>query len=538
MNRDDDLNAPSMTRAAHIATGAKVRAAHAADWLAVGIIIAATLITSLAQYEVDYEVTLLPWLLSRGWIMYRDVVDQHPPLLPTLLAAGGGDPGPLLHALVALQHLALLSLTYLVARRLFGWGAGLFSLALVEAWSVALDSMRLWYDSVLGLLYLLVLFVIAGTDQPAHPGEERHSDRRFLYRSLVCGLLLAVALLIKQHALVALPFVFAAVVWGDIPRVRARSVVAFLAGFALPLVLTALLLLAGGALSAAWYWIVEYSLTSSYASDAARRPGPDEWWRLVSFLLPAVAACLLLMLRRRAAGGEWRVKGNSSSFPFPSSSIVALSGFLLSGSLLAWPRYAPFHLQAAVPVISILAGFVFARAFGALRTRRVKAKLVAAVALALLGISALAGASGWVRMVQTYLYIGPASAPYAESIAPLRAWVSAHGAGSPVFIYDLDPLLYRALAVEPPRPWAPQLPWILEAQDTRAALWAGVENARPPVALAPAGAWDAVPLAGPEYGLPRLRRDYREGGRFLVTIYSQTPAVEIVGLLRSDVPNR
>ncbi len=529
MKHEGEHTAHGSLLAMRVASAPNIKAVLAADWLAACIIVAATLVASLAQYEVDYEVTLLPWLISRGWVMYRDIVDQHTPLLPTLLAPGGGDPGPLLHALVALQHLTLLCLTYVLARRLFGWAAGLFSLALVEVWSVAFDSMRLWYDSVLGLIYLVVLLVITSEKtEPAQPQERSDADRRLLYQSLAAGVLMSVAVLIKQHALIAVPFVVATIVWRSRPS-WTRALIGFTMGVAVPLATAAILLFTNGALNAGWYWTVEYSLTSNYVRAAALPPGRGEWWKFAAFFLPAVAAAMLLIIRRGCplGGGDLR-----------ASVLITLVGFLLAGSLPAWPRYGAFHLQALVPVVCILAGFVFFRVVHTWRSGRIKHSFATATALALLGVCALVGAGEWVRAIQTSLYLGPARAPYADSITPLREWVATHGAGSPVFIYGLDPLLYRALEVIPPRPWAPQLPWILEAQPTEADLWAGVERARPLVALAPASAWDSSPLAGPEYGVPRLRQEYREAGRFRIAIYKQSPAVNVVGLLRSDGSRR
>src|SRR6476660_8202728 len=34
----------------------------------------------------DQETALYPWLMNNGWILYRDIRDQHAPLFPSLLA--------------------------------------------------------------------------------------------------------------------------------------------------------------------------------------------------------------------------------------------------------------------------------------------------------------------------------------------------------------------------------------------------------------------------------------------------------------------
>src|SRR5512133_345519 len=91
---------------------------------ALGVALAAALAWG-RQWFVDYEVALLPWLLRRGAVLYRDVADQHPPLFPALLALVDGDPGlPLRAVTVGLQALTL-ALTYAAARRWGGAVAGL-----------------------------------------------------------------------------------------------------------------------------------------------------------------------------------------------------------------------------------------------------------------------------------------------------------------------------------------------------------------------------------------------------------------------------
>ncbi len=56
----------------------------AIGWVSGVFIAACGLLTLLTPYEVDHEMTLLPWLMGKGWRLYGDLVDQHPPLLTWL----------------------------------------------------------------------------------------------------------------------------------------------------------------------------------------------------------------------------------------------------------------------------------------------------------------------------------------------------------------------------------------------------------------------------------------------------------------------
>src|SRR5439155_14566020 len=122
---------------------------------------------------------------------------------------------------------------------------------------------------------------------------------------------------------------------------------------------------------------------------------------------------------------------------------------------------------------------------------------------------------------------------------PLRAWVDAHAPpGAPIVVQDLDSMLYRILEREPPRPWTPRLPWMLAVQDNAARWWAAVAQARAPVALVPASAWDQATQPGTNSGAARLRNDYHEAARFQLVVYPLAPVVPVVGLLRNDDAGR
>src|SRR5215211_6317644 len=129
--------------------------------LAAAVIILAAGLAWRTQYFVDGETTLLPWLVGRGWVLYRDLIDQHPPLFPALLAVlSNGDPGPPSQGVIVGWRVLTLLLTYVVALRWAGVAAGLTAVLLTEAWLTAFDGTHLWYDSALAPVYLGVLALL------------------------------------------------------------------------------------------------------------------------------------------------------------------------------------------------------------------------------------------------------------------------------------------------------------------------------------------------------------------------------------------
>jgi hypothetical protein len=476
-----------------------------------------------AQHYVDYETSLLPWLVGRGWRLYADIVDQHPPLFTGLLSlAGGGDPGlPLRVAIIGL-HFLTLGLVYRVAARLAGAGGGLVALVLAAVWLMPFEAMHLWYDGALGLVYLGIAYCAlrAVGRTPVTGLEGSGGGWGFL-----AGLLLGVGVLVKQHAIVALPFVLLSI-WPGKQGRPVRRVALFCGGFASPLLAALALFTWHGTLDRAWYWLVEYSLAGGYSYASALPPEPGEWALLAALYLPL-------------AGFAGAIKGRQvATYP---ALWLTISGLAVAASATIWPRYGRFHLQGAIPILAVAGGVGAAWLWREWRLGLVgRGRTMAVVAgLMLVAISGMVGAGEWARTLFTQAQSGPPQAPYAATLGPLRAWVDAHAvAAAPLFLYQLDPLLYRVLEREPPRPFVPQLPWIVSSSTSESDLWAGVERANPPVALAPAEWWDGFgsnPLAVREGW---LHRTYREGGRFTLISYQGAHPVSVVGLLRDDGQGR
>jgi hypothetical protein len=476
-----------------------------------------------AQYYVDYETSLLPWLVGRGWRLYADVVDQHAPLFTGLLSfAGGGDPGLPLHVVIIGVHLLTLGLVYLVAVRLAGATAGLIALVLAAVWLMPFEATHLWYDGALGLVYLGIAYCVLRIADGLFVGGAAGWQWFWV---LAAGLLLGVGVLVKQHAVVALLFLLPGV-WLSKKEGHTRRVALFCAGLALPLLAALALFVSQGTLGRAWYWLVEYNMAGGYAEGSALSPEQGDWALIVALYVPLASFVITLTNRRVAT--------------YPRLSMTML-GLALAATVTIWPRYGRFHLQGAIPIIAVAggAGTVWLwREWRPGLTGRGRTIAVGA-GLMLIAINGMVGAGEWARTLFTQVRLGSQQAPYAPTVGPLRAWVDANAEpGAPLFIYTLDPLLYRVLEREPPRPFVPQFPWVLSSGTNEADLWAGVERAEPPVALAPVEWWDGFGTSGLMVREGWLHRAYREGERFALVNYPGAPPVNVVGLLRDDGQDR
>ncbi len=437
------------------------------------------------------RVILQPWLLASGYVPYEQIVDLHPPLMPMLLAAMRvGVPDGLLLAKLVLVFLLSLStvLVYFAARRSAGPLAGLFAVLFLVLWSPSVEGGKLWYESFLAPLYVMSLFFF---DAPRRP------FRSWLLAGLLCG----VAVLVKQHAALG---VAAFGLWnlalgrrqGRSWQCLRRECVALVIGFLLPL--AALLgwqALRAGNLSGLFHWTVEYVLFGDYRQMARHGFSLAQLGRV----LPAF---LLLPLALFVLPQRWK-KGDPDGAKIGWGVVL-----LLVGSFTLYPRYAPFHLQAVLPVLAWLSavGLVLLwRSLG--RTgRRV---LAGAVSLLVLCWIFTAGsvyrslfASGPGRRIWEYSDLATLETQLEAQIGP---------AGSIYLLPDDEATanLYYRLGRLPPRYWVFGYPWYLTGAVERQMLSA-LREASPQWIVYFPGRW-AIEQTAPGI-LAYVRWHYRLAG--------------------------
>lgn len=513
--------------------GTAVRAGRLGVWLATPaaavIIAVGTVLCWSTRYVVDYEMSLLPWLISRNWLLYRDAIDQHTPLLPTLLAwLGAGDPAALHYVIVAL-HLLILILTWLAARIIAGPVAALLAVIFTELWLISFDGTHLWYDIALAPFYLAIVALLCAR-------TPLNNRRAALAVSLLAGLLLGLATLIKQHAILALPIV-ALVLYLLSKGNRKARLVALFAGFVLPILVAGAYYAANSALGDALYWTVAYTFDSDYVRLASLSPSASEWATLLLLYAPALAGLLMLITRTSRV---------------PRTTLILLLGLIAVATFAAYPRYGRFHLAAAVPLLSVLAGTLLtdvgrtwrlggevtgpsSSRFTLHASRLVRSSLFRSAIIVLVVASFVGAGLLWLDAQKIASLSGRPEPPYSGTIAPLRNWVDAHAPpGASIAMYGLDPLLLRVLEREPTRPYIPLLRWIFFTRGREEQFWEGISAAQPAVALVSGTGWADSPQPGTATIESRLRYNYHEVARFPVVLLPGATPVQVVCLLRNE----
>jgi MFS family permease len=337
------------------------------------------------------------------------------------------------HLGLLLVNLASIVLLFRLAQRLFGSTAAVVAAAAYGLLSLQRETLGLFAHAT----HMIVLWVLAGS--LGLLAAQESGRRRDWFAS---GVLLGVAVLMKQHAVFFVPLgVIAMVVavrqW---PARRARlpgDGLAFVGGVALPPALTFLALAAAGVLGTAWFWVVRYA--AAYVSEV---PPAQGWENLRRFFVPilrtapllwglAAAGLVVLALGRPPRGRRW----------MPVS-------LLLLAALAAAPglHFRPHYFIVMLPAVALLAGVAMAGAHRALRTIApggVAGAIVALVSLGILGVSFLPQADLLLRTpparVARIVY---GAEPFPEAVEVAR-YIRAHSSPDErIVVLGSEPEIY------------------------------------------------------------------------------------------------
>ena len=286
-----------------------------------------------------------PWLLQRGSVLYENITDIHTPLLPLLLSLLGpvfSDGLECAKVTVVVLLSCTTLLTFLAGRRTAGWLGGLWVMWFFVTWSPTYSFGKLWQESLLALLYVLLLLIY-----------EPCADSRSVSSCVLLGTIGGTAVLVKQHAFLVLG---ALLLWNGFERWRLsrRTNVAVRETVLIGLAATWPLLVflvyhwaQGGTLKSFLYWTVGYALTSNYGTLAVQLPDIYQVGAVSSSFIVLPAAVLRFVdLRRRGDQAWWKVGW----------------GLLLvgAGAATVYPRFEMYHLQTILPVVAWLSSWAFA----------------------------------------------------------------------------------------------------------------------------------------------------------------------------------
>ncbi len=275
-----------------------------------------------------------------------------------------------IHLGLLLINVATIALIFFVGRRLINTVAGITAAASYAVLSVS--------PSVLGLAAhatnFVVLFVLGGIllllKEQAVTALEPSQPKR-LVQLFASGLLFGIGALMKQPGVLFIPFGAIYIVWNDLNgrlflnRMFLRIVI-FVAGAAVPLGVTSLILWRAGVLDTFWFWTVNYA--RQYGSLVPLSQAPQIFSRSANEVV--LTAWPIWTLAGIGALTVWdhRIR----------ASIFFLIGFLFFSALAVCPGFffRTHYFILVLPAVSLLAGAAISKLTGILEGRLILLRLV------------------------------------------------------------------------------------------------------------------------------------------------------------------
>jgi len=275
-----------------------------------------------------------------------------------------------IHLGLLLINVATIALIFFVGRRLINTVAGITAAASYAVLSVS--------PSVLGLAAhatnFVVLFVLGGIllllKEQAVTALEPSQPKRLL-QLFASGLLFGIGALMKQPGVLFIPFGAIYIVWNDLNgrlflnRMFLRILI-FLAGAAVPLGVTTLILWRAGVLDTFWFWTVNYA--RQYGSLVPLSQAPQIFSRSANEVV--LTAWPIWTLAGIGALTVWdhRIR----------ASIFFLIGFLFFSALAVCPGFffRTHYFILVLPAVSLLAGAAISKLTEILEGRLILLRLV------------------------------------------------------------------------------------------------------------------------------------------------------------------
>jgi hypothetical protein len=288
--------------------------------------------------------------------------------------------GQTIHAIhfgLLLVNAATIALIFLLGRRLIDSKAGIAAAACYAVLSLSPSVLGLAAHAtnfvvlpILGGMLLLLNKQQMMIFQPAQPNQ-------FL-RLFISGSLFGTGALMKQPALLFIPFGALYIFWDDqrgpfAPKRTLLRILIFLSGAIVPLGVTCLILWRAGVLDRFWFWTIDYAW--QYGRLVPLAQAPRIFFESASEIVLTGWALWILA----GIGAFFGVCDNRLR---PST--VFLIGFLFFSALALCPGFyfRPHYFILVLPAISLLSGVAMSKLFDFVATRMILIKLLPLLLLA------------------------------------------------------------------------------------------------------------------------------------------------------------
>jgi len=296
-----------------------------------------TLIFLLNPHYIELTGVLETWLPYKGLVYYKDFAAYHFPLgrlilLPLhLLTNWNLEFDPLVGLVTGITSLVII---YKFGEKfLTPWGTAISLTFFSSFFWFAATGILFFHEMLIGLLLALTIYLFYN----ANTQKKLTAKKLF-----ILGTLISLTELSGQIATITLALLTLIIL---LRTTSPRKILSFILGIFLPTAIISLYFLADNAFREFFYYNVTYYLQySGYERNLLGLPH----LQLLAFYSPAIASALLLLANNTT-------KKNKISRLHLETLLLSLS----TVPFIIFSVYHPHHLNYALPILAILAGFVY-----------------------------------------------------------------------------------------------------------------------------------------------------------------------------------
>lgn len=293
------------------------------------------------------HVILYPYFLSKGFILFKNIIDQQTPLLPHLLLWLSPVFGRNLILTASIFHGILICITVILTLVWLYKVSGLWSMAAGGIFFIAWSNLygywaTSYYEIVLGPIFFLIFLLTT----------IRVEKQKKIF--LIMGMLTGIGILIKQQTMILIVPQFISA----IRQYKTKSCILLglsylLLGICVP-VLAYIYYYSkiGGNINDLIYWTLTYNFTSSYRIQGAEPPSASQLLDILPTLI------LILPFVHTIFYPEINMKPGRVNRTW-------LLMFFVSSTIFTFPRYSDErHIAIALPFITAISGITCADIVG------------------------------------------------------------------------------------------------------------------------------------------------------------------------------
>jgi len=397
------------------------------------------LVLTQIQFIAWPEMFSYPYLLSKGYLIYKDIINPYPPILSWILQAFYIVLGTSLFSLKAITYIFILItdlLVFKIVKKILNFQYALFSLLIYILLQSSFEGNGLWFDLALTPILLFCFYIFYNI--------HKLKDRTIPKHIYLLGTYLSLAFLIKQTVgfFVILSGLLITYIFRK-NRNLFKFLITYIISLIVPLLITSLIVYKNGIFNDYLFWVFRYPFVHLQSTGFKLFPTLKQIILLIILLFP-----LLFFITQKI-----------------KVFIISFTGiwFLVSLSFI-YPRFSYFHLQPCLPYIAILISYLL------FEIKKVYQKILIYSYLFIILIIFSYFFSKYFRLEPRFYN--------RETINISKRLNNELINAGEVFFYNTSSEFFVIGKLLPSKPWVDTFPWYLETKEVQKNIIKALENNR------------------------------------------------------------